>query len=570
MRQKFEKWLKKIKLYQWIMYTLPMFRYMYYLKKCKIDKNAILLESHYGKKINGNVFYLVKELSLNRDYKDYKIYISCTEINKNNFKKIFEKYGITNINFVVFSTNEYMRVLASAKYLINDGTFNSFFIKRKGQVYLNIWQATPFNVLGRYGISNMQKNLACADYIVCPNTFTKKIIEEEYMLENIVNGKVLLSGQPKNTAFFDEKRKEKIRSELELNEKIVYAYIPVKRGKKKKSDDKGDVYIAYYIYELDKKLSEDEVLYVKLNPDVAKNINFKECSHVKKFPAQYEIYDFLSCADCFITDYSGIFYDFPITGGKNVLFSFDENSYLREHKTYLNFSELPFPKVKTVDELICELRAPKNYEDSIFIKEYCSYNCAESTKMILDCVLLGKKAGNLVETEIAKNEKKNIVVYVDGNEKNVKEDIDKLLKKVDVRDCNYFIAFNSKKEKRYKSIIDKLPEEVKYFPVSGVFNLGIFKKIIWTFFKKGVLPINILMKLFDKEWEYEIQRIFGGVKFDEAINLNGSGPKMLLLFSKFDCKRILYVSGRARSKDRLYKSVLKYVYSKYDNVFDLG
>ncbi|MFR2154077.1 MAG: hypothetical protein ACLS48_04765 [[Eubacterium] siraeum] len=36
---------------------------------------------------------------------------------------ILEHYGFENVNIVVYASDDYMRLLASAKYLINDATF---------------------------------------------------------------------------------------------------------------------------------------------------------------------------------------------------------------------------------------------------------------------------------------------------------------------------------------------------------------------------------------------------------------------------------------------------------------
>ena len=120
MKEKLEKFLKKLPFYKWFLYTLPKLRYVKWFRRLKIDEHAILLESQHGTEISGNIFYLVQELATNPLYKDYKVYLSCRVGTKPKFEAILEKYNIKGVIPVVLSTKEYMKVLASAKYLFND------------------------------------------------------------------------------------------------------------------------------------------------------------------------------------------------------------------------------------------------------------------------------------------------------------------------------------------------------------------------------------------------------------------------------------------------------------------
>lgn len=93
-------------------------------------------------------------------------------------KAILEHYGFENVNIIVYASDDYMRLLASAKYLINDATFPNYWIKKEGQVYINTWHGTPLKAMGRkvhndVFFGNVQKNLVNADYLLYPNIFTK-------------------------------------------------------------------------------------------------------------------------------------------------------------------------------------------------------------------------------------------------------------------------------------------------------------------------------------------------------------------------------------------------------------
>ena len=577
MKNKLIKFFKRSSIFKWFKFTLPKLRYTHYFKKLKIDEKAILLESQHGTEFSGNMFYLIKELATNEEYKSYKVYVSCRVGNKAKVERIFEKYGIENVTPVVLSTFKYMKLLASAKYLFNDNTFLPFYLKKPGQVYLNTWHGTPLKTLGKgirnamHGIGNAQKNFIAADYLLYPNTYTMEHMIEDYMLENVALGKAVLAGYPRNTAFFNKERGKEILEELEIQDKKVYAYMPTWRGSVGNIDAKANAYFQYYLYELDKILSDDEIVYLNLHPIAKKDVDFTTFKHIRNFPADYETYDFLNCAECLVTDYSSVFYDYAVTGKKIILFTFDEEDYFADRGVYKPLSALPFTNVKTVEDLLKEMRTPKNYDDKAFLEEYCTYDCPEAAKALLDFTILGKKTDLVKEVEIAKNGKKNILLYLGNLDQNgITTSGVNLLNNLDPTEYNYYVSFPAERGKLHQDTIANLPEGVNYIPVQGVFNLSFLKKKMWMRFNRRKFPFAPMMALMKKEWQYEIQRIYGGAPFDSAIQFNGYETKMILLFSQFKCNNGIYVHSdmvkERELKGNQRKSVLSYAYKTYDNV----
>ncbi len=577
MKKKFLKWLRKQPIYKWFVYKLPKMRYTHYINHLDIEDKTILLESQHGTEINGNMFYLLKELANSDDYKDFKIFITCRQGNKKKFMKVFDNYGIKRVTPVVLSTFKYMRLMASAKYLFNDNTFLPYFIKRDGQVYLNTWHGTPLKTLGRgirnamHGIGNTQKNFVAADYLLYPNEYTMEHMVEDYMIENLATGKALLGGYPRNTAFFDNKKKQEIIKLMGLKGKKVYAYMPTWRGSVGNIDAKANIYLQYYLYELDKQLNEDEVVFVNLHPIAKKNVDFKGFKHIQKFPTDYETYDFLNCVDCLITDYSSVFYDFAISKKKIILFTYDEEEYFADRGVYKPLSELPFARAKTIDELIREMRTPKQYDDEAFVQEYCSYDCPQATKNLLDLVIKGKKSEKVKEIAFANNGKKNIVLYTGNLDQNgITTSVNNLLQNLDKSENNYFVAFSAERTKNHQSAIAALPEGVNYFPVQGTVNLSYIKKFMWEQCKKKKFPVKLVMKAFKKEWQYEIERIFGGAQFHSVIHFSGYEMKSILLFSQFKCNTAIFVHNdmvqEIKTRGNQRKDVLEYAYPQYDHI----
>lgn len=72
----------------------------------------------------------------------------------------------------------------------------------------------------------------------------------------------------------------------------------------------------------------DEIMFAKIHPLAADDVDFSRFKNIRSFPLEYETYEFLNVADCLITDYSSVFYDYAITGRNIVLYTYDEEEYL--------------------------------------------------------------------------------------------------------------------------------------------------------------------------------------------------------------------------------------------------
>lgn len=575
--------IKTNKLVKWCLGLLPGATYIRALKKCPIEERAILLESQHGGEISGNIFYILKELASNKDFATYTLYLSCKAGSKEKIKNILDTYGIKNVNLVTVYSLKYMKAVATAKYLFNDNTFLPFFTKRDEQIYFNTWHGTPLKTLGKsmknamHSIGNTQKNFTGADYLLYPNTYTMEHMVEDYMLQNLSKATCVLSGYPRNTIFFDTQRREELRKEFGGDNKKLYAYMPTWRGAIGEISKNANKQMTEYLKEIDSKLNKNEVLYVNLHPIAVKDVDFSRFKNIRKFPENLETYDFLNCTDCLVTDYSSVFYDYAVTRKKCVLFTYDEEEYFADRGVYKPISELPFPQVKTVDALLSEIRSEKNYDDSAFLNEYCNYDCADATKNIINLVFNGKEAENITLTPIPHNNKKNVLIYGGNLDQNgVTTSLYNLLRSVDTTENNYIICFPASKAKAHQSTITDLPQGVSYFPMQDKLNLELIKNLVWyaflgmCYFKKKLIKADFVIKILKDDWQYEIRRLFGCAHFDHAIQFTGYGPRLIFLFSSFNCKRTIYVHNdmqmEIKTRGNQRADVIKYAYSNYDNV----
>lgn len=552
-------------------------KYIKYYENLAIDPHVILLESEHGKKINGNIFYILKYLSGSEKYKDYHLYISAKAQQKEAIQKTLDFYGFTSAKITILASEEYYQLLASAKFLINDTSFVPCFMKKSGQVYLNTWHGTPLKTLGRriksepHTMANVQKNFVSADFILFPNEWTREAIINDYMLENISGGSYILGGYPRNEAFYSVSNKSEIIDALELEGKKIYAYMPTFRGAVSKGGtSKNSHYLNYYLYEMDKKLLDNEIVYVNLHRLAKKDVNFTQFRRIKEFPANYETYDFLKIADVLITDYSSVFFDYACTGRKIVLFTYDKEEYLQDRGMYMALEELPFPQVTNLEDLLRELRSEKQYDDREFLSRFCRYENASASQKLCDYVILGEDTRLEVE-KIPNNGKENVLLYAGNLAGNgITTSLRSLLNVIDLDKRNYYFSFFTEKVGNNAQTIFTFPEKANCFAMTGEPNFTVCDLVIRKLFRKKLLAAGTYMKLQGKRVRQGLERNLGGAKFDKIVHFCGYEDDNTLAFSTFEGQKIIYVHNdmvhEIKTKGNQRWDVLHYAYNHYDCV----
>ncbi len=256
-----------------------MSHYMRFYVNRRLKEKMIFIESKKGEDFAGNIVEITKEL-LRDEYEGYEIVISCYDKEK---KDVVWKIGKSpRIKYVKTASFKYFKMLALAKYLITDTTFPKMYIKKEGQVIINTWHGTPLKKMGRhveneaYSLGNVQRNLLMADYLIYPNEYMKEKMIDAYMLKDIYQGKILLTGYPRNAIFLQENNKSRRKY---IGKK--YLYMPTWRGNVGKVDNDQNDVLQNHLKELDELLVKDEVMYVKLHPFVSDKIDFSKFKKVK-------------------------------------------------------------------------------------------------------------------------------------------------------------------------------------------------------------------------------------------------------------------------------------------------
>ncbi len=489
-------------------YLLHEKTYRTYQQLFPLQQNSYLFTSYSGSSISDSPLYIAKELSRNSRN---KIYFASKNINKD---RLFCESNNLNFELVDTASLKYPKLLASCKYVTTNSRVPTFFNKRNNQIFINTWHGTPLKTLGagmRSGIRDIGRNqnqFLMSDYFLHPNTFTKEKISEDFCMDALFSGQHILQGYPRNDPFFyNEEKKQFIKSKLKLNDKKIFTYMPTWRGETINSINT-ETYkqeLATLLKTLDNSLPDDTVLIVKLH----QSLNIVNISNSYKnivyYPDSFDIYEILSVSDLLITDYSSIMFDYLYAKKPVILFTYDYEQYNEERGFYIDTKETPFSKAYTTEELILLLKSPLSTEGySEYIKRFClPYQESFSVQSI----------NNAYENKKQKTKNKEYDIYFCDPCKD-KKDESKLLEIAQLD--NRIIVFhhsdiNSKTE---QFISDNKNTLQPFIVVSGEKTTTPYEVLLIKLNNKT----NLLNKSVRKIYQSEAKRIFPNIKINTLHN----------------------------------------------------
>jgi len=552
-------------------------RYVRAVYHGKLKENTILFESKNARDLAGNIFRLLEAVG-GDGFEQFEVFLSVRKEQMARIRKLTEKHGVVRFRMVRYGSMKYYRLLATAKYLVEDTSFPEKFIKRKDQVYLNTWHGTPLKMMGRdedagaYAIGNVQKNFFSADYLLYPNEYMQKLMFSAYMLDELYEGSVIYEGYPRNSIFFDDEKREQKRAELGVGQKQMIVYMPTWRGKVTDYTSTTAGEAAESLFDiLDRTLTDDQVLYAKFHVYTENSIPFEQYKHIKAFPTDCETYELLNAADVLVTDYSSVFFDFANTGRKIILYPYDYDTYIGERGLYTSLEDLPFPKVYSGEELAAELGRPKEYDDTEFRRTYCNYDNREAAVRLAKQVFLGEDVCR-VEKWQNRETKKKILVFSSGMDHNgLTTSLLNVIKEADTEKNSYYFTFYQNSFKRTPLRIKRIPEYVKYFPINGtVTDLTLMELIAFKFYYGVNVDWPWVYRYVHRLYEREFQKHFAGVNFDGVIHYTGYSREITMMLLTAPCKTAIFVHNdmpkEVATRNNHHIPTLRHAYHEYDIV----
>jgi CDP-glycerol glycerophosphotransferase len=478
--------------------------------KLPLIDDAALVESRGGEDLAGNMYAIAEGLCA----RGIKVYLVAKDNCVEKVRGIAASGSFPGVTYVEKYSSEYYRAFATCKYLFNDMTYPETILKKDGQVFVNTWHGTPLKALEQDVHEQRSKSggatrgyMQC-DYIAVPSKYLADKILESACIDQIYPGKILYSGYPRNSVFFDVERRSRVRKALGDDDKEVYVYMPTWRGSFDGHVDVGDEYSSQSVADFfERTLSDNQVMYVKLHNFAVSQVCFDGYRHVRPFPTEFDSYEVLNTADCLITDYSSVFFDYANCGGKVILFAHDRAEYERERGLYLDLDDLPFPIAYNYEQLAAQLNVDKTYDDADFRATYCTYDCPDSTEKLLATVIDGKQACHA--EGIVSNGKRNVLLY-DAQfylRYGMPEEVEKLLGSLDAGEANYYYGYRQWVLDDTPKYLQNLPEGIRLYAFAK--DAALTRKELRRE-KKGARG-NVSAEVVDRE----MNRIFYGNPFDE-------------------------------------------------------
>jgi len=295
-------------------------------------------------------------------------------------------------------STEHYDALATARYVVANEDFPAWFERRPEQVAVQTLAGTPLKMVG-LDVENAhptQKRFEGAwrgtsaqwQHVLSPSTFATPILRRAFAIE----GEVHETGTPRADRLaapgLDE-RSRALRSRLGLpDDRRVVLYAPSFRDHI--VDHRGRPRIDLHLdHDRLKAILGDDVVVLfrkhHLVFDPAPSTRDGFLRDASGFPDGAEL---LLAADVLVTDYSSLLFDWALTGRPAVLFAYDLETYRDDVRgLYLDPErDLPYPVVRTTDELGEALRAPATPDVTAFRAKHCDLDDGAATARAVDAI----------------------------------------------------------------------------------------------------------------------------------------------------------------------------------------
>ena len=564
--------------------------YNHYYHNTKINEKLIAYESFQGASLSCNPYALFLEIIKDPFFLDFEHvwFLNDFDVIPDEFK------NLKNVSFVIRESEGYFECLSSAKLLINNSTFPSYFIKKENQIYVNTWHGTPLKYLGKdmkgrfLEHKNFTRNILQSDILVSPNSFTSKIYLEKHDVNNIYSGKVIETGYPRVdlTLNLSPSRKEAIlnKAGIALNKKVIL-YAPTWRG------THGNVCIDAEKLTKDlASLSElkNATIVFRGHSLIEKQLSNIILENVVVLPNTIDTNEFLCCVDVLITDYSSIFFDFYPTRRPILFYTYDMDEYKKERGLYFDIDDLPGERCDDITKLKEALEHAINF--NLKLKNYSLierlnlnfYDDGNATQRVIDYIKVSAFNKNPTikkENKIINSISKSYLFYTgpfmrNGITTSFINLANALINSGNIVSVVVDVNAIQKDSDRLEQI-SKLHKEVNIIGRVGGLNFSLEERYIHAERNRDYHLISDEMNIkWEQSWKTEFKRIFGNAKFDCIVNFEGYTNFWSSLFSVHtDVPKTIFqhndMFGEFMQKYPYLKGIFT-SYRKYDAVISVS
>ncbi|MHD0396682.1 CDP-glycerol glycerophosphotransferase family protein [Staphylococcus simulans] len=555
-------------------------KYAWYYKHLKVNDKFVLYESRDGQSMTDSPYAIFEYLRSSKDHKNIThIWVADSKEKIKEFKKKYTNNK--QIKFIVKGSEQYLKALAEAKFLINNSTFPNYFSKKNNQVYVNTWHGTPIKAMGLdmednlLASQNVIKNFLSSDILVSPNSHTTEIFKRAYKLEGLYEGEIAEIGYPRIDLTIHVNKEEvlkELRSKgLSVTKNKLLIFAPTWRGE----DNNNPEDSLEDLYKIIERLNRDTdyTTLIKVHPFVYKKAADMPILRKYLVPDTFDTNRLLGVADLLITDYSSIFFDYLVTGNPIIFYTPDLDEYKNSRGLYIDTKSLPGPALSNIDQLIETIKNVRN-----FSREYKeNYKHFQSLYVYNDD---GNVTQKLVEkmfnhnSDKSNHDKTKILMYPGGMINNgITSSAINLLENIDYNQYDVTIFLGYTRNPEVLNNIKAVNPNVRIIFRYGPLLATTIEKYQDTFVKNRGVQSKIEKELYPTElYEREFRKVFGTSKFDVVIDFSGYSMfwSKILLGTESKKKLIYLHSDMSSDMNRTVNGIkphhqnLKSVMSIYD------
>ncbi len=495
-----------------------------------IMEDAILYEVHNGSSMACNPLAIFEYLIANEQYRDRKHFWVVNDISG-----VELKYkGLKNVFFVKRGSALYLRLISSCKYLICNGTFAEYFVRKPGQQYLNTWHGTPLKTLGRamntppYTRANTARNFLHATHLIFPNEHTRQTQIEGHSIDRILKGAQLISGYPRNDQLFkiDYDKVDEIRISLGITaRKPVVLFAPTYRG----SWNSPQLEAEYLIEQLKSIISDEYTLLFRGHHLVEKQLVELNLP-VKLAPQSIDTNALLPVADILISDYSSIIIDYMTLKRPVIHFIPDWDEYKNERGLYFERDQLPWPQCETTEELSALIQSalgnPGLYVNEAYEKfheSFCGAEDGKSTQRVVEFFFNdnGHRARQVPKKPI-------VVRSALGTINGVATSAISLVQNLAAQGNDVVVLLDSvelRKEEAGFDAIRKLEQVANVIFRSGRTSMSLEQQWVSDKFNsEGIFYSQDMQEVYETACQQECYRVLGALEADFSVEHQGYHP----------------------------------------------
>ena len=493
--------------------------------------------------------------------------------------------GRANVRIIDRGSDDYPRLLATAKYLVNNSTFPPWYLRRDGQVYLNTWHGIPLKTMfrdekgapARY--ANSQRNFLQASHIVLAGDYATDHLLGPAGIAPLGRRKTYHIGTPRIDRTLALRA---ARTADPAQRHILFA--PTWKG----AMDHAETQIPE-IAAVIAALSEGTdgagpqvTLHVKAHnfnrDDLTRLPGGGDRLRVRPVPADEDINTVMARMDVVVTDYSSLLFDALAADIPIVLFVPDLEAYSARRGLYLDLATLPATLCRDAAGLrraCADPRPPSAFPAAIHDAAraaHCAREDGQASRRALDLILAEDGAG--AGPQPVETAEKPVIAFMMGGflRNGITTSALNLLSQIDTDRHDVMVLTDGAALPSIAwELLDRVPPAIMVIHRTGRECYTAAERAAkFTFYAENRLDDPARRRLMERAMAREARRIIGPLTLEAAIDFSGYRRLWAWIMAMVPTRRhVIYQHNDMASERDLRFSLLDgvfFTYRYYDRI----